>query len=79
MEIIIAAICMVAFFTSLWAYRKGLQDGLSLNKGNSITPIQNPLKTAYKAVKVNKESEEFKKGLSNLLSYDGTSQEVKDE
>lgn len=69
------------FVLPLWAYRRGLQDGLALNQGKSIEPIKNPVQAYTEHREAKKESKEAKaaedlisQGLANLMSYDGTEQ-----
>ena len=71
-DFIILATFMVAFFMSFYSYRKGLQDGLSINKGKELTPI---IKVQPKETE--KPIDVFMQGLENILSYDGTDQEVR--
>ena len=77
-NILIAIICMVAFFTSIWCYRRGLKDGLSLKNDNRIEPIKTPVQ-AFNEVK---EAKEIKvkedtdlQFMTNLFGYSGERQE----
>ena len=81
----IAAI-FAAFLMSFLTYRKGLQDGLAINKGKDIKPMQNPVTATYKAVTEIKETAEMKKEekemaeqISNLMNYDGNPQKKRSE
>jgi hypothetical protein len=73
------------FILPLWAYRRGLKDGLSLNKGQTIAPIQTPVQ-AYTAhverkaevKKANEVEDKITDGLANLMAYDGTPQKAKE-
>jgi hypothetical protein len=70
---------------NLWSYRRGLKDGLALNKGQTIAPIQTPVQ-AYTAhverkaevKKANEAEDKITDGLANLMSYDGTPQKAKE-
>jgi hypothetical protein len=69
------------FILPLWAYRRGLKDGLALNQGKPIEPIQNPVKTVMQYVETRAEKKETKEannalqeGFNNLMSYDGSDQ-----
>lgn len=69
------------FILPLWAYRKGLNDGLALNQGKPIEPIQNPITAIVKHVEAVAEKKEIKanndyvaQGVANLMSYDGNDQ-----
>lgn len=61
------------FIIPFWAYRKGLQDGLSIKKDKPIQPIASPVTAVTKAFeKVRDKTEEDKlaQGMQNLMSYD---------
>lgn len=67
---------------NLWAYRRGLKDGLALNQGKPIEPIQNPIKSLIEYREKQTEKKEVKQansaqleGFANLMSYTGDSQE----
>lgn len=69
------------FLLPLWAYRRGLKDGLALNQGKTIEPIQSPVGVIQKhmdnraQVKETKKSEDMlAEGLANLMAYDGSPQ-----
>ncbi len=69
------------FILPLWAYRKGLTDGLKLNQGKPIEPIQNPVVayTEYREQRAEKKevkaaNDTLSEGLANLMSYDGSPQ-----
>jgi hypothetical protein len=54
MEYIITGIIFgwCLFILPLWAYRRGLQDGLALNKGvNTLEPIKGPWQSSRNAGK----------------------------
>lgn len=76
-----ALIGVCLFFIPVWFYRRGLKDGLALNQGKPIEPIQNPVQAVIKHVETRKESAEVKKandeiaeGLANIMSYTGEPQ-----
>jgi hypothetical protein len=68
---IIYGLCL--FLLPLWAYRKGLKDGLNINRGNNtIEPIKTPMQfhTERKQAKQEKaEQDKFNEGLNNIFSY----------
>lgn len=84
MEYMIAgtAFGLCLFILPLWAYRKGLKDGLSLGQGKTtIEPIKTPVAVVQKAVDDRKQEKQSKeqedamtKGLMNLMAYDGSPQ-----
>lgn len=77
--LIVAAVGIVAFFTSLWAYRRGLKDGLAINQGKTIEPIKTPIATVktHMASKVNKQEDALiNEGWNNIFTYDGKPQKV---
>lgn len=81
-NILIAIICMVAFFTSFWSYRRGLKDGKALSDGKPIEPIKTPVQ-AFNEVKqakeISKEEEIQAQFINNLFGYTGEVQkEVKE-
>ncbi len=70
------------FIIPLWAYRKGLKDGLNVTQGRAIEPIKTPLKLIeqHKEAKVTKaENDRIAQGLANLFAYDGTPQKGSEE
>ena len=73
-NILIAIICMVAFFTSIWCYRRGLKDGKALSEGKPIEPIKTPVQ-AFNEVKqareISKEEKEQAQFMNNLFEYTG--------
>lgn len=80
-----ALIGVCFFFVPLWAYRRGIKDGLALSQGKAPEPIQNPIQavTEYRERKVEKKEnkvaeDKLAEGLANLLSYDGTEQKVRE-
>lgn len=69
------------FILPFWAYRRGIKDGLALNQGKPIEPIQNPVKTIIQHVETRAEKKETKEassamieGFNNLMSYNGDDQ-----
>ena len=80
-NILIAIICMVAFFTSIWCYRRGLKDGLSLKNDNRIEPIKSPvsvIKEVAEAKEIKEAEQTEAQFMTNLFGYDGTKQEKVD-
>lgn len=76
----LSAIIGLCFF-NFFAYRRGLKDGLALNKGQPIAPIQTPVEVVQKHMdnrtqaKQSKDQEDaLAQGLANLFAYDGTPQ-----
>lgn len=73
-NILIAIICVVAFLTSFWAYRRGIQDGLALKDNKPIEPIKTPVQ-AFNEVKqakeISKEEEIQVQFMNNLFGYTG--------
>lgn len=72
----------------LWAYRRGLRDGLALNQGaKTIAPIRNPMQQAMEqrreATKANKEPppdtfiDSLLKGHANMMAFTGDLPEEK--
>lgn len=68
---IIYGLCL--FVLPLWAYRKGLKDGLSIGKGNNtIEPIKTPVKAYMEHKQAKKEQavqDKFNEGLNAIFSY----------
>jgi len=67
------------FILPMWAYRKGLKDGLNINQGKDIEPIKTPVRMVREAREAKKSQEETDKitqGLMNILTYDGTPQKA---
>ncbi|OUS72987.1 hypothetical protein B1748_23550 [Paenibacillus sp. MY03] len=76
---VVFGLCL--FILPLWAYRRGLKDGLALNQGKTIEPIANPVQAVQSHIQRSHESKETKaanahmmEGLANLMAYDGTPQ-----
>jgi len=82
-ELIIGTIVGACIFIiPLWAYRKGLKDGLAIKQDKPIEPIKTPVQVVQQVQQERKEQQEadkFMRGLQNLLSYDGTPQKGDDE
>lgn len=81
MEYLITGAIFGLCLFNLWAYRRGLKDGLALNQGKPIEPIQNPVTAFVEYREQRQEKKEVKasndalsEGLANLMSYDGTPQ-----
>ncbi len=73
-----AVIALCFFFVPIWAYRRGIQDGLALSQGKAPEPIATPLqafeRVTSKAQTQTTEQDLFIEGFQNLMSYDGTKQ-----
>lgn len=57
----------------LWAYRRGISDGVRLGEGKAIEPIRSPVAVVqeYKENKeVKKQQDLINEGISNIFSYD---------
>jgi len=71
------------FFTGVWLYRRGLKDGLALNKGApTIEPIPSPVQIIEqrREVKATKQQEDLiATGIANLFSYQGKPQQGGEE
>jgi hypothetical protein len=81
-NILIAVICMAAFLTSFWAYRRGLKDGIALNNNKPIEPIKSPvavIQERREAKEIKEENDKIAQGLSNILNFDGTPQKEDEE
>lgn len=73
--------CMVAVllfsFLLLWAYRRGLKDGLRLKDNKPLEPIKTPVKVvseAREAKQAKADSDKITQGLVNILNFDGNPQ-----
>lgn len=55
-------------------YRAGFKDGLNVSNTNTLPPIFKPNTGENKQV-----TDDFMEGLNNILSYNGTPQEVMDD
>jgi len=76
-NILVAIICVVAFFTSFWAYRRGIQDGLALKDNKPIEPIKSPvsvIKEVAEAKEIKEAEQTEAQFMTNLFGYDGTKQ-----
>lgn len=73
---VILGICF--FIVPLWAYRRGLKDGLALSEGaKTVEPIPTPFQVVEKRREVKAvraEADRFLEGMNNIFSYDGTKQ-----
>ena len=77
-NILIAAICVVAFLTSFWAYRRGIKDGLALRDNKPIEPIKTPVAVIREHTETKEASEVEKvqaQFMTNLFGYDGSKQD----
>ena len=78
-ELIIGIVTAVLFSCLiLWAYRRGIKDGLALKDNKPIEPIKTPV-SAFKEVREAKEVSEAEKTqaqlINNLFSYTGEKQD----
>lgn len=83
-----AGACLLFLCISLWCYRRGLKDGLAIQRGGQPEPIKTPVKMVqeYKAAKLDEvatkeakaEGDRMIQGLANLLSYTGKPQNPKE-
>lgn len=76
-NILVAIICMVAFFTSFWAYRRGIKDGLALRDSKPIEPIKSPVSVINEVRQVKEASKEEdiqSQFMTNLFGYSGEPQ-----
>lgn len=76
---VVFGLCL--FILPLWAYRRGLKDGLSLNQGKPIEPIKSPVAVVQKHMDDRTQAKEAKaaddamaQGMANLMAYDGSPQ-----
>lgn len=81
--IIGASLGLCFFIGSLWAYRRGVKDGMAMAKGNTPPPIQTPVQAVQSRVEARKEAKAAKEqedavttGLMNLLAYNGDPQKA---
>lgn len=77
-NILVAIICMVAFFASFWAYRRGIKDGLALKDNKPMEPIKTPVavineRTEAKQAKAEEDAQ--LQYMSNLFNYSGERQD----
>lgn len=71
--------CGLCFYIiPLWAFRKGLKDGIAIASGaQTIEPIKTPLQVIEqrKEAKATKAAEDkIAEGMANIFAYDGTKQ-----
>lgn len=75
---IVLGLCF--FIVPVWAYRRGLKDGLGINQGKVIEPIRPSISTAFTQARDKHEMDKITEGITNILAYDGNPQkEVKNE
>lgn len=78
-ELIIGIVTAVLFSCLfLWAYRRGLKDGLALNDNKPIEPIKTPVQAIQErtqAKEVNESEKIQAQFMANLFDYDGSKQE----
>jgi hypothetical protein len=77
-----AAMAVLFSCLLLWAYRRGLKDGISIKADQPVEPIKTPIKIMQE----NKQAEEAKaanakitEGLANILNFNGTPQKEDDK
>lgn len=66
------------FILPLWAYRRGLKDGLAIQQGKAPEPIKTPVamyKQHTEVKEAKREQSKLSQGIHNLMSYDGSPQE----
>jgi hypothetical protein len=77
---IVVAVLFSCLF--LWAYRRGIKDGLALKDNKPIEPIKTPV-SVFEEVKQAKEVKEAEniqtQFMSNLFGYDGNPQKEVDK
>ena len=77
-EYIFGTAAVVLFsFLLLWAYRRGLKDGLRLKDDKPLEPIKTPVKVvseARDAKQAKADSDKVTQGLINILNFDGNPQ-----
>lgn len=84
LELIIGIATAVLFSCLfLWAYRRGLKDGLALKDNKPIEPIKTPVSVIHErteAKEASKEEKEQAQFMNNLFGYTGEVQKgVKDK
>ena len=72
------------FFIPLWAYRRGLKDGLALAQGKAPEPIKSPVQVYAEHVERKAEvqtakaqTSSFEEGFANIMGYTGDAQKPK--
>ena len=77
-ELIIGIVTAVLFSCLfLWAYRRGLKDGLALKDNKPIEPIKTPvavIKEVTEAKEIKEAEQTEAQFMTNLFGYDGTKQ-----
>jgi hypothetical protein len=78
-ELIIGIVATVLFSCLfLWAYRRGLKDGLALKDNKPIEPIKTPVQVIHERTEAKEISEAEKaqaQYVTNLFEYDGNKQD----
>lgn len=81
---VVIGLCL--FILPLWAYRRGIKDGMELSKGNTLPQIDTPIEAIQKRVESHQQAKEAKDqqdsmtdGIMNILAYDGSPQKVGDK
>lgn len=68
------------FIVPVWAYRRGLKDGLGINQGKEIEPIRPSISTPFVQARDQHEMDKMMEGFNNIMTYTGDPQkEVKNE
>jgi hypothetical protein len=74
MELIYTILTAIALSASLlYAYRRGVMDGVRLSEGKPIEPVRSPVAVVQEYVeekKVKVEQDKFNQGMANIFSYD---------
>ena len=72
MELITGAIIGLCFFiVPMWAYRRGIKDGIALIKGKAIQPIQTPIQAVKKHTEAKADDKkQQEEGIQNIMNYD---------
>ncbi|OMF38780.1 hypothetical protein BK133_00825 [Paenibacillus sp. FSL H8-0548] len=65
---IVFGLCL--FIVPLWAYRRGLQDGLGIRRDKPIQPITPIIPKPFEKAKASVEEDKMMQGMQNLMSYD---------
>lgn len=77
--LILIIIFLIAYFIGYFTYAKGINDGIKLEKGKSVTIVPHPIKKAHErreTAKNDKIEEEKITGIENMMSYTGFKQKV---
>jgi len=77
---IVFGLCL--FLLPVWAYRRGIQDGINLSRGKPVEPFKGPVKAVQEyreAKETEKKNDELLEGLKNIFAYEGTPQKAVDK